>query len=162
LIHQTVATYGRLDIAFNNAGAEGAFSPFVDETNETYETIFNANMRGVFWCMKHEGKAMLAQGNGSIDLVAEMIERLRVDDGDGPNRVARPGGKLGMETVKRLREATADRHPDPVRRSDRPRRSAQKMSGGCAPTARAHLPRKNYPKSFQAGGGQAAIFRFSR
>jgi NAD(P)-dependent dehydrogenase (short-subunit alcohol dehydrogenase family) len=66
LIHQTVATYGRLDIAFNNAGAEGAFSPFVDETNETYETIFNANMRGVFWCMKHEGKAMLAQGNGSI------------------------------------------------------------------------------------------------
>jgi NAD(P)-dependent dehydrogenase (short-subunit alcohol dehydrogenase family) len=66
LIHQTVATYGRLDIAFNNAGTEGAFSPFVDQTNETYETIFNANVRGVFWCMKHEGKPMLARGNGSI------------------------------------------------------------------------------------------------
>jgi NAD(P)-dependent dehydrogenase (short-subunit alcohol dehydrogenase family) len=65
LVHQTVATYGRLDTAFNNAGAEGAFSPFVDQANETYETIFNANVRGVFWCMKHKGKAMLAQGNGS-------------------------------------------------------------------------------------------------
>lgn len=66
LVSATIATYGGLDIAFNNAGTEGAFAPFVEQTNETYDTIFNANVRGVFWSMKHEAKAMLAQGGGVI------------------------------------------------------------------------------------------------
>ena len=66
LIAKTISIYGRIDVAFNNAGTEGAFSPFVEQTNETYETIFNANVRGVFWSMKHEVKAMLAQGGGTI------------------------------------------------------------------------------------------------
>ncbi|CAN7346386.1 SDR family NAD(P)-dependent oxidoreductase [Mesorhizobium sp. LjRoot246] len=64
LVAKTISTYGRIDIAFNNAGTEGAFSPFVDQTNETYDTIFNANVRGVFWSMKHEVRAMLVQGGG--------------------------------------------------------------------------------------------------
>ncbi len=66
LVAKTIATYGKIDAAFNNAGTEGVFSPFVDQTNETYDTIFNANVRGVFWSMKHEANAMLAQGHGSI------------------------------------------------------------------------------------------------
>lgn len=66
LVAQTVACFGRLDIAFNNAGTEGGFSPFVEQSNEVYDTIFNANVRGVFWSMKHEAKAMLAQGGGTI------------------------------------------------------------------------------------------------
>jgi NAD(P)-dependent dehydrogenase (short-subunit alcohol dehydrogenase family) len=66
LIAKTVTTYGRIDVAFNNAGTEGEFTPFVDQSNEVYDTIFNANVRGVFWSMKHEAKAMLAQGGGSI------------------------------------------------------------------------------------------------
>lgn len=66
LIEQTLSIYGRIDVAFNNAGTEGEFTPFVDQSNETYDTIFNANVRGVFWSMKHEAKAMLAQGGGTI------------------------------------------------------------------------------------------------
>ncbi|WP_432719507.1 glucose 1-dehydrogenase [Jeongeupia wiesaeckerbachi] len=66
LVAKTISTYGRIDIAFNNAGTEGALSPFVEQSNETYDTIFNANVRGVFWSMKHEAKAMLAQGGGTI------------------------------------------------------------------------------------------------
>ncbi|HEY0235383.1 MAG TPA: glucose 1-dehydrogenase [Afipia sp.] len=66
LVSKTISTYGRIDIAFNNAGTEGAFTPFVEQSNETYDTIFNANVRGVFWSMKHEAKAMLAQGGGTI------------------------------------------------------------------------------------------------
>lgn len=66
LVAKTIATYGRIDIAFNNAGTEGAFTPFVEQTNETYDTVFNANVRGVFWSMKHEAKVMLAQGGGTI------------------------------------------------------------------------------------------------
>jgi NAD(P)-dependent dehydrogenase (short-subunit alcohol dehydrogenase family) len=66
LVAKTIKTYGRIDIAFNNAGTEGEFTPFVDQSNKVYDTIFNANVRGVFWSMKHEAKAMLAQGNGAI------------------------------------------------------------------------------------------------
>ncbi|MGC3991656.1 MAG: glucose 1-dehydrogenase [Chthoniobacteraceae bacterium] len=66
LVEATVKTYGRLDIAFNNAGTEGEFSPFVDQSNQVYDTIFNANVRGVFWSMKYQAKAMLAQGSGTI------------------------------------------------------------------------------------------------
>ncbi|MEI9930138.1 MAG: SDR family NAD(P)-dependent oxidoreductase [Rhizomicrobium sp.] len=66
LVAKAVSTYGRLDAAFNNAGTEGQFSPFVEQSNDVYDTIFNANVRGVFWSMKHEAKAMLAQGGGSI------------------------------------------------------------------------------------------------
>jgi NAD(P)-dependent dehydrogenase (short-subunit alcohol dehydrogenase family) len=66
LVGKTVSTYGRIDVAFNNAGTEGEFTPFVDQSNEVYDTTFNANVRGVFWSVKHEAKAMLAQGGGTI------------------------------------------------------------------------------------------------
>ncbi len=66
LVAKTISTYGRIDVAFNNAGTEGEFTPFVDQSNEVYNTIFNANVRGVFLSMKHEAKAMLAQGHGAI------------------------------------------------------------------------------------------------
>lgn len=66
LVAATIETYGRIDIAFNNAGTEGAFTPFVEQSNETYDEIFDANVRGVFWSMKYEAEAMLAQGSGGI------------------------------------------------------------------------------------------------
>ena len=66
LVATTIQTYGRLDVAFNNAGTEGQFTPFIEQTNDVYDTIFNANVRGVFWSMKYEARAMLAQGVGSI------------------------------------------------------------------------------------------------
>jgi NAD(P)-dependent dehydrogenase (short-subunit alcohol dehydrogenase family) len=66
LVAKTIQTYGRLDVAFNNAGTEGEFTPFIEQSNRVYDTIFNANVRGVFWSMKHEAKAMLAQGGGAI------------------------------------------------------------------------------------------------
>jgi NAD(P)-dependent dehydrogenase (short-subunit alcohol dehydrogenase family) len=52
----TIPTYGRIDVTFasNNAGTEGEFTPFVDQSNEVYDTIFNANVRGVLRSMKHE------------------------------------------------------------------------------------------------------------
>lgn len=66
LVDTTVKTYGHIDIAFNNAGTEGGFSPLIEQTNEIYDTIFNANVRGLFWSIKYEAKAMLARGKGSI------------------------------------------------------------------------------------------------
>ena len=51
LVSATTKTYGRFDIAFNNAGTEGEFTPFLEQSNQVYDTIFNANVRGVFWSM---------------------------------------------------------------------------------------------------------------
>lgn len=66
LVAIAVERYGRLDVAFNNAGTEGAFTPFLEQSNETYDEIFGANVRGVFWSMKHEAAVMLRQGAGVI------------------------------------------------------------------------------------------------
>lgn len=67
LIEQTVATYGRLDCAFNNAGIAGdVFTPTADHTEENWDTVMNTNLKGVFLCMKHEIGQMLKQGRGTI------------------------------------------------------------------------------------------------
>jgi NAD(P)-dependent dehydrogenase (short-subunit alcohol dehydrogenase family) len=65
LVQSTIATYGRLDCAFNNAGT-GAAGLLADVTNADYEMMMNINLRAVFWCMKYELKAMLAERGGSI------------------------------------------------------------------------------------------------
>ncbi len=65
LCQSAIATYGRLDCAFNNAGA-GAMNPLANTPNAEYELLMNINVRGVFWCMKYQLQAMLAGGGGSI------------------------------------------------------------------------------------------------
>ena len=66
LVDQTVARFGRLDAAINNAGTEGQSGPLVEQTAETYATIFDTNVLGVLFSLKHELRVMLAQGSGSI------------------------------------------------------------------------------------------------
>lgn len=65
LVKAAVSTYGRLDCAFNNAGA-GIMKPLHETSNAEYELLMNTNVRGVFWCMKYQIQAMLATGGGSI------------------------------------------------------------------------------------------------
>src|SRR5579871_6680237 len=48
-----VSRFGRLDIAVNNAGVEGAPGPVTQQTPETYAATFDTNVLGVFLCMKH-------------------------------------------------------------------------------------------------------------
>jgi NAD(P)-dependent dehydrogenase (short-subunit alcohol dehydrogenase family) len=66
LIDTVVDQFGRLDIAFNNAGVEGTLGPVTEQTVQNYETIFNINVKGVFLSMKYEIAAMLKTGGGSI------------------------------------------------------------------------------------------------
>ena len=61
----TVASYGRLDLAFNNAGVE-ALGPLAEITEEKYRAIFDLNVWGVLSAMKHEVAAMLKNGGGAI------------------------------------------------------------------------------------------------
>ena len=65
LVAKAVATYGRIDIAFNNAGVE-ITGPIVDATEADYRRVFDINVWGVLTSMKHEIPVMLKQGAGVI------------------------------------------------------------------------------------------------
>jgi NAD(P)-dependent dehydrogenase (short-subunit alcohol dehydrogenase family) len=66
LVDQTLTTYGRLDIAFNNAGQVHRPMLLAELTVDDFERVLAANVRGVFLAMRHEIPAMLEAGRGAI------------------------------------------------------------------------------------------------
>jgi len=66
LVDKTVAKYGRLDIAFNNAGVEGTFATVAEENEANYQLIFDANVKGVLFSMKYQIPAIIKSGGGAI------------------------------------------------------------------------------------------------
>src|SRR2546430_7422125 len=54
LVEHAVKTYGRLDVAFNNAGVEGAVAPLAEQTEANYDAIMDINVKGVWLSMKYE------------------------------------------------------------------------------------------------------------
>jgi NAD(P)-dependent dehydrogenase (short-subunit alcohol dehydrogenase family) len=66
LVDQTVARFGRIDVAVNAAGTEGEPGPVIDQTAESYAATFDTNVLGTLLSMKHELRVMQAKGRGSI------------------------------------------------------------------------------------------------
>jgi NAD(P)-dependent dehydrogenase (short-subunit alcohol dehydrogenase family) len=66
LVKTAVQRYGRLDVAFNNAGIGGTAAPFAEQTVDSFDLVMETNVKGVFLSMKHEIAAMLATGGGAI------------------------------------------------------------------------------------------------
>jgi NAD(P)-dependent dehydrogenase (short-subunit alcohol dehydrogenase family) len=66
LVNKTIARFGRLDIAVNNAGTEGSGGLVTAQTADTYAATFDTNVLGTLLSMKHELRVMLPQGSGSI------------------------------------------------------------------------------------------------
>lgn len=67
LVNTAVATYGRLDCAFNNAGIAGAVGASTHEyPDESWDRVIGINLKGVWLCMRYEIPQMLKQGGGAI------------------------------------------------------------------------------------------------
>jgi NAD(P)-dependent dehydrogenase (short-subunit alcohol dehydrogenase family) len=65
-VEQAVATFGRLDVAFNNAGVEQQTKAVADISEQEWDRIIAINVRGVFLCMKYQIPLMLRYGGGAI------------------------------------------------------------------------------------------------
>ena len=65
LIQKIIDIYGALHIAFNNAGVDG-FGDLDQTSVEEYDRMFNTNVKGLFFSMKYELRAMLKSGEGAI------------------------------------------------------------------------------------------------
>jgi NAD(P)-dependent dehydrogenase (short-subunit alcohol dehydrogenase family) len=66
MVKQTVATFGKLDAAYNNAGVQNVLAETADTTREDYDRVMGINLRGVWSCMKFELQQMRKQGSGAI------------------------------------------------------------------------------------------------
>ena len=66
MVERTVARFGRLDAAFNNAGVMARIVPTADSTREEWDRVIGINLRGVWSSMKYELRQMERQGSGAI------------------------------------------------------------------------------------------------
>ncbi|MFP5042792.1 SDR family oxidoreductase [Parasediminibacterium sp. JCM 36343] len=73
LVKQTIDIYGKIDIAFNNAGILGETNQLAEMSLAGFEKVISVNLNGVFYCMKYEIDAMLKQGGGVIVNTASIL-----------------------------------------------------------------------------------------
>jgi NAD(P)-dependent dehydrogenase (short-subunit alcohol dehydrogenase family) len=78
LVAQTVATYGRLDGAFNNAGVEQCAVPLHELTTQQWERALRIDLTSVFWCIKYAVPALLRSGGGAIVNTASSLGQVAI------------------------------------------------------------------------------------
>lgn len=107
MVAATVERYGRLDCAVNNAGVDSAGDGrFHEVSEETWDTSMGVNLKGVWWCMKHELSQMLEQGSGSIVNVASVAGLVGIEAPFVSTYIAAKHGVVGLTKAAALEYAT--------------------------------------------------------
>ena len=91
MVEQTVATFGRLDAAYNNAGVQNVLAETADYPREDYDRVMAINLHGVWSCMKFELRQMRTQGSGAIVNCSSLGGLL-----GGPQRASYHAAKHGV------------------------------------------------------------------
>ena len=133
MVERTVAEFGRLDAAFNNAGVMAKISPTADSTLEEFDRVTHVNLRGVWSCMKHELRQMERQGSGTIvncssigGLTGFPVSVLYRVEARGHRPDADRGPRIRRQGPPRERGLPGhDRHADCPRGGRRERRSSR-------------------------------------
>jgi NAD(P)-dependent dehydrogenase (short-subunit alcohol dehydrogenase family) len=103
MVERTVAEFGRLDAAFNNAGVMSKSAPTAESTLEDFERVTGVDLRGVWSCMKHELRQMERQGSGAI-VNCSSIGGIR-GDRSIPSYTASKHGVIGLTRAAALEYA---------------------------------------------------------
>ena len=106
MVQKTVEKFGRLDVAFNNAGIEGGWVPLVDQTEENWDQVHNINLKGLWLCLKYEIQQMLKQGGGGAIVNMSSVAGVKGFAGAGVY-VASKHGVLGLTKTAALECAAA-------------------------------------------------------
>jgi NAD(P)-dependent dehydrogenase (short-subunit alcohol dehydrogenase family) len=94
LVAQTVRMFGRLDGAFNNAGVEQCATPLHELTSAEWERAVRIDLTGVFFCLKHEIRAMLESRGGAIVNTASALGAVAIPNAS--EYVASKHGVIGL------------------------------------------------------------------
>ena len=106
IVQKTVEKYGRLDVAFNNAGVEGVWTPIADQTEENWDYVHSINLKGLFLCLKYEIQQMQKQGHGGAIVNMSSVAGLMGYAGSGIY-VASKHGVIGLTKVAAILQILA-------------------------------------------------------
>ncbi|MFZ6030122.1 MAG: SDR family oxidoreductase [Chloroflexota bacterium] len=105
LIASIVDSYGRLDIACNNAGIEGEAAPTAESSEENWDRVIRVNLKGTWLCMKYELAQMVKQGHGAIVNIASVAGLVGYEN--VPAYAASKHGVVGLTKTAALEYARA-------------------------------------------------------
>ena len=106
LVQRAVEKFGRLDIAFNNAGIEGVLSPIVRQSEEDWDRTIAINLKGVWLCLRYETRQMLSQGGGGAIVNMSSVTGL-VGSAGAAAYSASKHGVIGLTQTAALENAKA-------------------------------------------------------
>src|ERR1700685_39936 len=104
LVQKAVEKFGRLDIAFNNAGIEGVWVPIVRQSEADFDRTININLKGVWLCLQYEIRQMLKQGSGGAIVNMSSVTGLIGSAGAGAYSASKHG-VIGLTKTAALENA---------------------------------------------------------
>src|SRR5262245_56355870 len=105
-VQKTVEKFGRLDVAFNNAGIEGAWLPITEASEQEFDKVIAINLKGVWLCLKYEIQQMLKQGQGGTIVNMSSVAGL-VGFAGASIYIASKHGVIGLTRTAALEYAKA-------------------------------------------------------